>query len=150
MSFLILIKNLNRHVFYSKGKPICLTKAVRFWRPRVSRSFLLKLARHTSTLFTIILAQGYDLSPSFHALSSSSLRWHCWLPHYAHQQPRTPISANRPAVMHWSRVALHAIGQGLVHICFSLVACCHPPVCCEFCFLFSPHLFHSAEAGPCW
>lgn len=134
--YLLLIKKPKRHV-YSKGKLICRTKEGRFWRPRVSSSFLLKLARHTPTLFTIILVQGYDLSPSFHARQFIEFTVTLLTPPHAHQQPRTPISSNRPAVMHWSRVALLAIGQGLIHICFSLVVCCHPPVCCEFCFLFS-------------
>lgn len=50
-----------------------------------------------------------------------------------------PTSANRAADMCWSRVLSQAIGRAATHARFSLVACCHPPVCCEFCFsIFFP------------
>lgn len=63
-----------------------------------------------------------------------------------------PLSTNQLSITSWSRACFPPIGPILLHLCFWLVTCYHPPDCSEFCFCFfflPPFLIHSAEVGPC-
>lgn len=63
-----------------------------------------------------------------------------------------PLSTNQLSITSWSRAVFASIGRFLLHLCFWLVTCYHPPDCSEFCFCFfplPPFLIHSAEVGPC-
>lgn len=47
-----------------------------------------------------------------------------------------PLSTNQLSITSWSRAVFPSIGQILLHLCFWLVTCYHPPDCSEFCFCF--------------
>lgn len=47
-----------------------------------------------------------------------------------------PLSTNQLSITSWSRACFAAIGPILLHLCFWLVTCYHPPDCSEFCFCF--------------
>lgn len=93
------------------------------------------LTRHTNLFHYYTAPEGCDLSPRS-GLSVQRVYTDTVDSLHTPTGATHPRSANRAPITHWSRVGLHTIGQGLIHICFSLVACCHPPDCCEFCFLF--------------